>query len=394
MPLLAVVCLLTLASSGGSWCGGGGYISEQARLWDIENFEDARRYWPTMLHLQWSADGSHIVFVQYSQGKQENRIYVVASDRSTLKLIVEDGYDPNISPDGERVVYTVPKAHRDLPFLIETRKIDGSDRQHLTKGGEEPNYLYPAWSPDGTRIAFARDSESSEFENPGIYAMGADGSELRWLFGGRRYGHVAGPVWSPDGKSLAFTDRRATLRVIYDIEEDSSKLTRVYESPLHNRIEALNEIVGPPAWSPDGQKLAFVLKVHLEDEENEPPDVHVTTINADGSELKTIAEFSGANLSGFGFVIRSLSWSPDGTAILFTSSRNEVFVANVNGSGHQEVGKGNYAAWSPDGLRIAVLRNVGPGGNVVYTMTPNGSDVRTLVKKDSNNKPVLANALE
>ena len=389
---LFVIAMITLACSPGSWCGGGGYIGDQARDWDIENFEDALRYWPTTRPIQWSADGSQIIFVQYSQSRYENRVYAVAPDGSNLELIVEAAYQPNISPDGERVVYTATEVHRKLPFLIETRKIDGSDRRRLAEGGGEPNYLYPAWSPDGTRIAFARDSESAEFEDTGIYTVAADGSDLRWLLRSAKW-HVAGPVWSPDGKSLAFTAWPGTLRVIYDIEEDGSKLTKVYESPIREKRELMDRIVGQPAWSPDGQKLAFILESSLDDATDEPPKVSVITINADGTGQRTVVEISVSNERG-----GSLLWSPDGTELLFTLLPSaprrigEVFVANADGFGQQGVGTGNYAAWSPDGSRIAVFKNVGPGGHIVYTMTPDGSDVHNLVLRDSSNRPVLADS--
>ena len=380
--VLSLAVILTLGISP-ALCGWGS--DPRYREAVAENFEDAQRYWPTMRHIQWSADGSQIVFVQYSQVEQKNRIYAVASDGSKVKLIFENGYHPNISPDGERIVYTATEVHRKLPFLIETRKIDGSDRQRLMEGGSEPNYLYPAWSPDGTRIALARASESGEFvEDIGIYTMAADGSDLRWPLRSGSW-HVAGPVWSPDGKRLAFTGYRneaGRLRpipklrhVLYALEADGSGLTRVYESPIREKHEFVNEIVGHPAWSPDGQKLAFVLNMHPEDKIADPPDVKVLTINTDGSELRTVAELPRKIISGI-----SLSWSPDGSAILFTLSSGEIFVANADGSGHEKVGKGNYATWSPDGARIAGLGSAEPG-TALYTMAPDGSDVRILVKE-------------
>ena len=176
--------------------------------------------------------------------------------------------------------------------------------------------------------------------------MAADGSDLRWLLRYRSI-HVAGPVWSPDGKTLAFTVHGSDTplspilklrQVLYTIGADGTGLTRVFASPIREKWEHVIEIVGHPAWSPDGERLAFILNAPSEDDMDDHPEVSVVTINADGSELRTVAELPRKIVSGI-----SLWWSPDGGAILFTLSSGEIFVANADGSGHEKVGKGNYA---------------------------------------------------
>ena len=394
--ILLIALSFTLASSS-SLCGWG--TDARIREAAIANFERTVGRWPTLRALQWSVDGDHIVFVEYSRDKRTTRVYAAASDGSRLELIVEYGYQPSISPDGERIVYAATEVNRRLPFQIETRKLDGSKRHRLTEGSSLVP-LYPAWSPDGTRIAFAGDSTDITVEGGGIYTMAADGSDLRWLLRYRSI-HVAGPAWSPDGKTLAFTVHGSDTplspilklrQVLYTIGADGTGLTRVFASPIREKWEHVIEIVGHPAWSPDGERLAFILNAPPEDDTDEPPKVSLITINKDGSGQRTVAEFSGNNVQGV-----SLLWSPDGTELLFTLLPSgprrigNVFVVNADGSGQREVGRGNNAAWSPDGSRIAVLSNVGSSGDMLYTIAPDGSDVQVLVRRDGDRGLEAAN---
>ncbi len=395
--ILLIALSFTLASSS-SLCGWG--TDARIREFAVQDFMDAVSYWPTLRQIEWSADGDHIVFVHYLRDQRVNRVYSVATDGSRLELIVKDGYQPSVSPDGQRIVYTAPEAYKDLPFHVETRKINGSDRRQITENSF-PNYLYAAWSPDGTRIAFARGSEYDAPKRQGIYTMALDGSDLRWLLGYRTWWHVAGPVWSPDGKTLAFTIHGSDTplspilklrQALYTIGADGTGLTRVFASPIREKWDHVIEIVGHPAWSPDGERLAFILNAPPEDDTDEPPKVSLITINKDGSGQRTVAEFSGSNVQGV-----SLLWSPDGTELLFTllpggpRRIGNVFVVNADGSGQREVGRGNNAAWSPDGSRIAVLSNVGSSGDMLYTIAPDGSDVQVLVRRDGDRGLEAAN---
>jgi hypothetical protein len=132
---------------------------------------------------------------------------------------------------------------------------DGSGRTRLTSCGEDTD---PAWSPDGTRIAFVRSHV--------LYVMNADGSGQRRLIPGA--GHHD-PAWSPDGGKLAFSDSGD----IYVVNADGTGQTRLTTDPSWDRS---------PAWSPDGSKLAFT-----SDRGDDRWQIYV--MNADGSGQTRLA---------------------------------------------------------------------------------------------------------
>ena len=130
-------------------------------------------------NLEWSPDGAHIVFT--IRPKIQSSIYVAAADGSSVKPIreIEEGdwkshVLPDISPDGSRVAYATHDYYLlertfEPNFTIETSALDGSDRRRLTVDGEHLN-TSPVWSPDGSRIAFAKNIGGVT----GIYTIAPD----------------------------------------------------------------------------------------------------------------------------------------------------------------------------------------------------------------------------
>jgi len=100
----------------------------------------------------------------------------------------------------------------------------------------------PAWSPNGTKIAF----QSSRDGNPEIYVMNADGSNSTRLTENRANDEF--PVWSPDGSKIAFISNRDGQQDIYIMNADGSNVTRLTD----NSIREISL-----SWSPDGTKIAF-----------------------------------------------------------------------------------------------------------------------------------------
>ncbi|KYK37375.1 MAG: hypothetical protein AYK19_21645 [Theionarchaea archaeon DG-70-1] len=186
---------------------------------------------------------------------------------------------------------------------------DGSNVINLTNSVY--NDYTPAWSPDGTRIAFS--SYIDGIQN--IYAMDADGSNVVNLTNSP--GHDYDPAWSPDGTRIAFSSSRDSTKEIYVMDIDGSNVTKLTSNPLIRYTENWGD--SNPEWSPDGKKIVFSSYRYGND------DIYV--MDADGSNLTNLTNNPARDMHP--------SWSPDGKKILFASYRDgnwEIYVMDADGS--------------------------------------------------------------
>ena len=209
----------------------------------------------------------------------------------------------------------------------------------------------PAWSPDGTQIAFELGGE--------IVVIGAAGGTPVNLTN-----HPAldmCPAWSPDGSRIAFASDRDGQAELYLMNSDGSGLVRVTQGV---------GFVGHPAWSPDGAQLAFDCEV-------ESGNRDICAVNADGTGL--------VRLTSDPAVDSGPAWSPDGSKLAFSSTRttqpSELYLMNPDGSGVTRVGTGiagQEPAWSPDGLWIAFGSQWQCGGTCLYVVKADGTNLSRL----------------
>jgi Tol biopolymer transport system component len=228
--------------------------------------------------------------------------------------------------------------------------------QRLTSDGKT---AHPAWSPDGTRIAFTH--TSGNWMSADIWVMNADGTGQARVTGGNVF---HSPSWSPRGDALAFAG-------------DSSLC--VYECAIY--VQQLAEgsvprLVAPmgadPAWSPDGSRIAFV---GLSGDDGYQSLRLVAPDGSGNVEVTPVDE--GA--------IRSPAWSPDGTRIAFAKCmRGACDIHTVRPDGSEltrltNVGNASWhAAWSADGTRIAFTRWSG-GVPSIMSVPAAGGAARTLI---------------
>ncbi|MBC8449892.1 MAG: PD40 domain-containing protein [Chloroflexi bacterium] len=162
--------------------------------------------------------------------------------------------------------------------FLTTVQIDGNGHRVL---GETVSYALPALSPDGRTIAF--DQEGTGW----LYRWGVGPEPFEPVAYGLSVQRIASPAWSPDGKRLAwvvgsyFDDRWQIGIGVFDLEARTSRLVHPYE-PL-----GMGGWPEAPAWSPDGQRLAF--RAYAQD----PGEAGLWVVRADGGEERFLAAGSG-----------------------------------------------------------------------------------------------------
>ena len=228
--------------------------------------------------------------------------------------------------------------------------IDGSGTVTLVGGTK------PAWSADGTRIAYRR--------SDGVYLQNADGQGEVMLVG-RDYYY---PIWLHDGSRIAVSDRDNTYVVNVDgstlnkvgprglLSPDGSTLlisnrTRYIYWPnqglVVEKIDGSGQAqvatgdVADATWSPGGEWIAYIRGADL------------VVIRPDGSNERKIAtEVRGGPTSGERPYAIPPAWSPDGSKIVFAKRHGGIYVVDREGSGEQRIDFEklryiSHVAWAP-----------------------------------------------
>ncbi len=227
-------------------------------------------------------------------------------------------------------------AAADPDFEIYTINADGSGRKQLTNNEPGIDENSPAWSPDSSRIAFTRSNAFEGAGVPNIWVMNADGSGQVHLLGTPFEG-AGDPTWLPNGR-IGF----AMDGDIWTMDADGSDQVNVTNTQFVSE--------SAPRWSPDGTKIAFV----------EPGEIWI--MNADGSGATFL---TNANED-------VLSWSPDGSKVAF-SRGGQVWVIKPDGSEETQLSdSGSWPSWSPGGTHIA-FTSTRDGNAELYIMNADGS---------------------
>jgi Tol biopolymer transport system component len=277
----------------------------------------------------------------FNGGGDIRRVSLATGASTTMPLVLTIPgtfvRDAAPSPDGTQIAFTIawyPAGSSTLDGDIYVANIDGSGLRRLTTAEEMDEQ--PAWSPDGTRIAF-RSKRSGDWD---IWAMGANGTgQVNLMLNVLPAASTEStPTWSPDGARILYSSDIDTYAYakLWTMRPDGSDKRRVL--PLAGTV---TDIDVEASWSPDGSKIAF----RRVDGRTTGSDIMVATVAT--GEVARVA-LDAAQVSP--------AWSPDGTRIAFTSSHDgllaHVFTMKPDGTDISRHTTGSDANTSPRWLRV------------------------------------------
>lgn len=177
------------------------------------------------------------------------------------------------------------------------------------------------------------------------------------------------PAWSPDGNQLAFRSDRDLNAEIYVMNIDGSNVRNLTHDTSADFA---------PAWSPDGQHILFT--------SNRTGTYQIYVMDQNGGNLRQLTHGDGIN-NNFA------AWSPDGQHIVFTSDRDfntEIYIMGADGSNPYRLTTHDALdvdpAWSPDGTAI-VFASDRVGNNMnIYSVSIDGSNLQQLTQDAGNDE--------
>lgn len=383
----------------------------------------------------WSPDGKHLAFSSdrntdwrgHHDGKgwehtQELSIYVIGADGKGFRRIAsKPGFclgSPKWSPNGKRVVFYElatedtwgarrPELLAKIASQIVSVDVRTGDRIEHTSG---PGLkLFPQFLSRDV-LAYHRKGGADE----GLYYTGGQASVQRVL---------RSPVWSPDGKSVIYEKvgfkARGQLKSLYSwdpkfnyrhtdvfpvlagdgtvaiTEKQQGNSSLVTMNPDGSNRRTIFDVNGKgldsemvkkglagafqPTWSPDGQWLAFGMGAWFQ--ERAHGKAVIMRVRRDGTDYEALTD--GSVHSGFP------SYSGDGKEIVFrVFSETEKGLRIINLDTRKirvlTAGYDNLPFYSPDGKLIVFTRKVDAVNFDVFTIRPDGSDLRRLTTNRGN----------
>lgn len=273
-----------------------------------------------------------LLLLAVSVQAQDNEDTLAWSDVFELEI----ASDPQISPDGDQIVYTrqsmdiMTDRARSSLWLIEA---DGEGHRPLLADGGD--YSSPRWSPDGTRVAYVTAVEGRGAQ---LFVRWMDTGQVAMLTNLRKA--PSSIAWSPDGNRIAFSmfvpgepltlaspppkpegaewakpakaidsyfyrsDGQGFLETgfshIFVVPAEGGSPRQLTSGDYHHG--------GPLSWSPDGGRIAFSAN-RIEDWEHDPAESEIWTVNVADASLAQLTDRDGPDFAP--------AYSPDGNSIAY-----------------------------------------------------------------------------
>jgi TolB protein len=229
--------------------------------------------------------------------------------------------------------------------------------------------LTPRWSPDATKIAFTCFVPFRTVISAQICIYSTESNKL--ITFPRYRGTNSSPAWSPDGEEIAFMSNQGGDPEIYLVDAGGSRLHRITFSAGVNTS---------PAWNPKtGKQIVFV-----SDRGGEPV---LYMANSDGTDVQKI------EMPDMGYVVDP-AWSPNGQLLAFSWRRPtgnfDIYVMDI--VSHQLVeltrdqARNERPSWAPDGRHI-VFESTRSGTRQIWSMLADGSSARQLTYEGQSESP-------
>ncbi len=243
---------------------------------------------------------------------------------------------------------------------IATVWTDGSHTRVLTGAGAAYG---PAWSPDGSQLAYGT------YDGIALMTATGDGQHLVVPDG-------EDPAWAPDGHRLSYSCEEGLC--IHDLTTGQRSVVVP--------VTADWPYVESSSWSPDGSSIAFTrISAHGD---GDTSDTQVWTVHADGTGPAAVPGTAPLGVEPL--------WSPDGTSIMYTEYHGgrsdgevsgDVWLVHPDGTARTSVlaldGSDFGSSWAPDGSRVVVssAADLYPTMDGIWTLRPDGTDRRLVVRE-------------
>jgi Tol biopolymer transport system component/tRNA A-37 threonylcarbamoyl transferase component Bud32 len=327
----------------------------------------------------WSPDGKTIAFVRanapavrlepadvFGEYTQGGDIWTLDLESGREQRLITNAFNPAWSADGSKIAFDASWGRPRRIWTVD--RLGHNAQQVTTDTSEEVSHVRPRWSPDGTRIVF----QNIDRTNHDIRVVDLATKEMKWLTNDPLTD--LNPLWGPSGRFVYFSSYRGgginvwRFRVLSDggFAAQPEQITTGAGQDLDLDISA------------DGKRLALAtlrqnadlwrLPVSLDGMVSGPPQEVVAT---------TREESRGA-------------WSADGTAIAFNSDRSgdmNIWVRSLADGADRQVTRGGggdfQPDWSPDGSRITFFS--GRGGNLdIWDVELRSGALRRLTTEESS----------